>query len=29
MHMHFPAFARIVRDGDAYAIRPIAWLPQL
>ena len=25
MHMHFPAFARIVRDGDAYAVQPIAW----
>ena len=29
MHMHFPAFARIVRDGDAFAIRPVAWLPEL
>ena len=29
MHMHFPAFARIVRDGEAFAVRPVAWLPEL
>ena len=29
MHLHFPAFIRIMREGDAYAVRPIAWLPVL
>jgi glyoxylase-like metal-dependent hydrolase (beta-lactamase superfamily II) len=29
MHMHFPAFQYVVRDGDGYALRPIPWLPVL
>jgi glyoxylase-like metal-dependent hydrolase (beta-lactamase superfamily II) len=29
MHMHFPAFVRIAREGDGYAVRPIAWLSEL
>ncbi len=29
MHTHFPAFVRIAREGDAFAVQPIAWLPGL
>ncbi len=25
MHLHFPAFARLARRGDAYALYPEAW----
>jgi glyoxylase-like metal-dependent hydrolase (beta-lactamase superfamily II) len=26
MHLHFPAFARLARRGDAYALYPEAWV---
>jgi hypothetical protein len=26
MHMHFPAFSRLARRGDAYAILSEAWV---
>lgn len=29
MHMHFPAFAHVAAEGGAYAVQPVAWLPQL
>jgi glyoxylase-like metal-dependent hydrolase (beta-lactamase superfamily II) len=25
MHLHFPAFSRLARRGDAYALHPEAW----
>ena len=29
MHLHFPAFSRLARRGDAYAICPEAWVHAL
>jgi glyoxylase-like metal-dependent hydrolase (beta-lactamase superfamily II) len=29
MHLHFPAFSRLARRGDAYAIWPEAWVHAL
>ena len=29
MHLHFPAFARLARRGDAYALYPEAWVHTL
>jgi glyoxylase-like metal-dependent hydrolase (beta-lactamase superfamily II) len=29
MHLHFPAFARLARRGDAYALYPEAWVHAL
>jgi glyoxylase-like metal-dependent hydrolase (beta-lactamase superfamily II) len=29
MHLHFPAFSRLARRGDAYAIYPEAWVHAL
>jgi glyoxylase-like metal-dependent hydrolase (beta-lactamase superfamily II) len=29
MHLHFPAFARLARRGDAYALVPEAWVHTL
>jgi len=29
MHLHFPAFARLARRGDAYALHPEAWVHEL
>jgi glyoxylase-like metal-dependent hydrolase (beta-lactamase superfamily II) len=29
MHLHFPAFSRLARRGDAYAIYPEAWVHTL
>jgi glyoxylase-like metal-dependent hydrolase (beta-lactamase superfamily II) len=29
MHLHFPAFSRLARRGDAYAIHPEAWIHTL
>jgi glyoxylase-like metal-dependent hydrolase (beta-lactamase superfamily II) len=29
MHLHFPAFLYLVRDGDGYGLRPIPWLTEL
>jgi glyoxylase-like metal-dependent hydrolase (beta-lactamase superfamily II) len=29
MHLHFPAFARLRRHGDAYALYPEAWVHTL
>jgi hypothetical protein len=26
MHLHFPAFARLARRGDAYALYPEHWI---
>jgi glyoxylase-like metal-dependent hydrolase (beta-lactamase superfamily II) len=26
MHLHFPAFSRLARRGDAYALYPEAWV---
>jgi glyoxylase-like metal-dependent hydrolase (beta-lactamase superfamily II) len=26
MHLHYPAFARLARDGDAYRLYPEAWV---
>jgi len=26
MHLHFPAFARLARRGDAYALYNEAWV---
>ena len=26
MHLHFPAFARLARRGDAYALYPEYWI---
>jgi glyoxylase-like metal-dependent hydrolase (beta-lactamase superfamily II) len=26
MHLHFPAFARLARRGDAYALHNEAWI---
>jgi hypothetical protein len=25
MHLHFPAFSRLARKGEAYALIPEAW----
>ena len=29
MHLHFPAFSRLARRGDAYALYPEAWVHSL
>jgi glyoxylase-like metal-dependent hydrolase (beta-lactamase superfamily II) len=29
MHLHFPAFSRLARRGDAYALYPEAWVHDL
>jgi glyoxylase-like metal-dependent hydrolase (beta-lactamase superfamily II) len=29
MHLHFPAFSRLARRGDAYALYPEAWVHNL
>jgi glyoxylase-like metal-dependent hydrolase (beta-lactamase superfamily II) len=29
MHLHFPAFSRLARRGDAYALYPEAWVHEL
>ena len=29
MHLHFPAFSRLARRGDAYALYPEAWVHAL
>ena len=29
MHLHFPAFSRLARRGDAYALYPEAWIHAL
>jgi glyoxylase-like metal-dependent hydrolase (beta-lactamase superfamily II) len=29
MHLHFPAFSRLARRGDAYALFPEAWVHAL
>jgi glyoxylase-like metal-dependent hydrolase (beta-lactamase superfamily II) len=29
MHLHFPAFSRLARRGDAYAVYPEAWVHAL
>jgi hypothetical protein len=29
MHLHFPAFSRLARRGDAYALYPEAWVHML
>jgi glyoxylase-like metal-dependent hydrolase (beta-lactamase superfamily II) len=29
MHLHFPAFSRLARRGDAYALYPEAWVHTL
>ena len=29
MHLHFPAFSRLARRGDAYALYPEAWIHSL
>jgi hypothetical protein len=29
MHLHFPAFSRLARRGDAYALHPEAWVHTL
>jgi len=29
MHLHFPAFSRLARRGDAYALHPEAWVHEL
>jgi len=29
MHLHFPAFSRLARRGDAYALHPEAWVHAL
>ena len=29
MHLHFPAFLYLVREGDGYGLRPIPWLTEL
>ena len=29
MHLHFPAFSRLARRGDAYALYPEAWMHAL
>ncbi len=26
MHLHFPAFSRLARRGDGYALYPEAWV---
>jgi hypothetical protein len=26
MHLHFPAFARLARDGSGYRLYPEAWV---
>ena len=26
MHLHFPAFSRVVRAGEGYAVVPELWL---
>jgi hypothetical protein len=26
MHLHFPAFSRLARDGNAYRLYPEAWV---
>jgi hypothetical protein len=25
MHVHFPGFSHLVRDGSAYRLIPVAW----
>jgi glyoxylase-like metal-dependent hydrolase (beta-lactamase superfamily II) len=27
MHMNFPRFAHIARDGDGFMVQPIVWSP--
>jgi hypothetical protein len=29
MHLHFPAFSRLARRGDAFALYPEAWVHAL
>ena len=29
MHLHFPAFSRLARRGDAYSLYPEAWIHDL
>ena len=29
MHLHFPAFAHVVRQGDGYHLLPDAWTMDL
>jgi hypothetical protein len=29
MHLHFPAFSRLARRGDAYALYPEPWVHTL
>jgi hypothetical protein len=29
MHLHFPAFSRLARRGEAYALYPEAWVHRL
>jgi hypothetical protein len=29
MHLHFPAFARLARRGEGYALYPEAWVHAL
>ncbi len=29
MHMHVPAFSHIARLGNAYAVVPVPWTPEI
>jgi hypothetical protein len=29
MHLHFPGFAHVVREGDGYRLVPEAWVQAL